>query len=392
MAGLFPVVVESVNGLTVTTTQGYTLTRIGNKSLREGDTIYTDGKYVYGMEGNGGKQLPMLPSVNYYYMSYRHNAKCICGFANSFNEPKLISKIGDYKRFFISSGGCWLYDYNNDYINVLTRGKIPYYNEIVSHLNQYLSNRGTISSILKCQLHDGNGFYHGVSYDDFLDVSVDGKGNLINLSACYVSGHQIHEGDPFIYGSGAALLINGKVSNIDFFPFKECVYGNFYNDTDYQLIFLPSGPDKDVILYDSKGGKSIIGSADASYGPAQLRNFSCDLKIGIGIDGEPITMHCSGDYFSYYKDDYGLNGRKGITCDCMGYKIQGICSLRSACQIDADKYIFSSDDGIVLFNKKSKKSRVLDNSLDRVYTNPHIVKLPYDMKNKIKRALQNSKL
>lgn len=54
--------VASVNGLTVTTTQGYTLTRIGNKSLREGDTIYTDGKYVYGMEGSGGKQLPILPS------------------------------------------------------------------------------------------------------------------------------------------------------------------------------------------------------------------------------------------------------------------------------------------------------------------------------------------
>ena len=70
MSKLFPVTVASVNGLTVKTSQGYTLTRIGNKSLREGDTIYTDGKYVYGMEGSGGKQLPILPSVNYYYMSH----------------------------------------------------------------------------------------------------------------------------------------------------------------------------------------------------------------------------------------------------------------------------------------------------------------------------------
>lgn len=389
MAGLFPVVVASVNGLTVTTTQGYTLTRIGNKSLREGDTIYTDGKYVYGMEGSGGKQLPMLPSVNYYYMSYRQNANRICGFTNSFIEPKSIAKIEAYRQFIISSGGCWLRDRNNDYINVLTGEKIPFLDGIVSPLNKYLSNINNASHIAGMLLFNGNGFYHGVSYDDFLDVSVDGKGNLIHLSAFEINAYRVSDYGN-MYGTGAALLINGKLSNTVFLPYRECLYGNFYSDTDYQLIFESYPPNNnELILYDSKGvERKIIGKMER-FGP--LANFSCDIKIGIGIDSKPITMHCSGDYFSYYRNDYGLGSHKGITCDCMGYKIQGICSLRSACQVDTDRYIFSTDDGVVLFNKKSKESRILDNSLERVYTNPRIVKLPYDMKSKIKSALRNFK-
>lgn len=367
--------VASVKGLTVTTTQGYTLTRIGNKSLREGDTIYTDGKYVYGMEGSGGKQLPILPSVNYYYMSYRQNANRICGFTNTFIESKSIAKIGSYRRFFISSGGCWLCDHNNDYINVLTGEKISYGNGIVSPLNEYLSNIDNISHIVGRQVYYGYGFYHGGTYDDFFDGSVDEKGNLIHLVAFSVSASYTSYGSS-IYGSGAALLINGKVSDIYFVPFKVCVYGKFYNDTDCQLIFLPDSPNTDVILYDSKGWKEKIGSASGPY-ITNIKNLSCDLKIGIGIDGEPITMHCSGD-------------DKGITCDCMGYKMQGMASLISAYQIDADKYIFSTTGGIVLFNKKSKKSRVLDNSsIPILYSNPRIVKLPYDMKRKIKSALRN---
>lgn len=389
--------VASVNGLTVTTTQGYTLTRIGNKSLREGDTIYTDGKYVYGMEGSGGKQLPILPSVNYYYMSHRQNVNCICGFTNTFREPKSIAKIGDYKCFYISSGGCWLYDYNNDYINVLTGEKIPCWNGIVSSMNKYIKDLDNISHIVNMPLYYGTGGYHYASDSKFLDVSVDGKGNLIHLVAFYAEGSPLNLDDPYFHGNGAALLINGKVSNIYYLQSKDCVYGNFYNDTDYQLIFLqymtdPS--DKKMVLYDSKDGKSKI-----------VENYSCDIKIGIGIDGKPITMHCSGDHFSYYKNDYGLGNHKGITCDCMGYKVQGICSLRSACQIDADKYIFTTDDGIVLFNKKSKESRFLDNSFHEkvdidphfpvagkihiANINPHIAKLPYDMKRKIKSALRN---
>lgn len=123
--------VASVNGLTVTTAQGYTLTRIGNKSLREGDTIYTDGKYVYGMEGNGGKQLPMLPSVNYLFFNpYSTDTMKpgIYGFYKSFNKPVFVCDA-ENQPIFIGANNAYqgLYTYHSgidDAVEIGTDKKI----------------------------------------------------------------------------------------------------------------------------------------------------------------------------------------------------------------------------------------------------------------------------
>lgn len=122
--------VASVKGLTVTTTQGYTLTRIGNKSLREGDTIYTDGKYVYGMEGSGGKQLPMLPSMNYLFFVPASPEKMgIYGFYPSFNKPVFVCNA-ELKAIFMGANDA--YQGTNKWNNLENVVNIASGKEIVS--------------------------------------------------------------------------------------------------------------------------------------------------------------------------------------------------------------------------------------------------------------------
>lgn len=357
--------VASVKGLTVTTTQGYTLTRIGNKSLREGDTIYTDGKYVYGMEGSGGKQLPMLPSVN-YYCAPRIWPNGIYGFSSPFTKPKLVAKSDYYyRKFLVSSGGCWVCNYNYVFKNVITGKTVA---NITNRFNEEI-NKMKIGS------------YHGSPYSDFLDENVDKNGNLIHLIPFT---YQKHSSGGYITSGGFARLINGAINNIVIHDsskdsYGDFVYGNIYNGTEYQCIFKGYGEYEEIlVLYDSNGGRQEIGTPES---------FSCSLKIGIGLDGKPIVKHCSGNYYKGFLWSYG----NGVISDCMGYKSYGVNSLWSACQVDSDRYIFVVSYGIVLFNKKTKQARTLVETNQFQELNPHIVKLPYDMKNKIKRALQNFK-
>lgn len=360
--------VASVNGLTVTTTQGYTLTRIGNKSLREGDTVYTDGKYVYGMEGSGGKQLPMLPSVN-YYCAPRIWPNAIYGFSSPFTKPKIIAKSDYYyRKFLVSSGGCWVCNYNYEFKNILTGGTVS---NIINRFSKEIDKMGI-------------GFYHGSPYSDFLDENVDENGNLVHLIPFT---YQKRSSSGYVTGGGFARLINGEINKIvvsnegldSYSSYGEFVYGNLYNGTDYQCIFKGyKGHDEFLTLFDSKDGVKQIGMAE---------NFSCDLKIGIGLNSKPIIKHCSGNYYSGFLWSYG----NGVISDCMGYESHGVNTVWSACQVDGDRYLFITEYGVSLFNKKTKQTRMLVGTNQFQELNPHIVKLPYDMKRKIKSALQNFK-
>ncbi|WP_298461272.1 hypothetical protein [uncultured Mitsuokella sp.] len=198
MAGLFPVVVASVNGLTVTTTQGYTLTRIGNKSLREGDTIYTDGKYVYGMEGSGGKQLPMLPySVNYLFFNpYSTDTMKpgIYGFYKSFCKPVFVCDA-DYKPLFIGA--------NNAY-----QGLDIYHRGI-----EDVIEIGIGKKIESSFSNDYNVWSTGADRPG-LDQCVSNDGYYLELRAGQVKQTVIYE--PFgttheEYLAGAILLKNGEI-------------------------------------------------------------------------------------------------------------------------------------------------------------------------------------
>ena len=162
--------VASVNGLTVTTTQGYTLTRIGNKSLREGDTIYTDGKYVYGMEGNGGKQLPMLPSVNYLFFNpYSTDTMKpgIYGFYKSFSKPVFVCDA-ERKALFIGANNA--YQGTNNWGSGVNTG--------LEHVKEISSEKEIISSY-----PDTWGVYPSGLYRPGLDQCVASNGDYLELRA-----------------------------------------------------------------------------------------------------------------------------------------------------------------------------------------------------------------
>lgn len=171
--------VASVNGLTVTTTQGYTLTRIGNKSLSKGDTIYTDGKYVYGMEGSGGKQLPMLPSGRYVFFDYN-----------------------DYHLKFLSSTS---FQFKSDTTQI-QRNDVWMCADNKHAYISFLSNIGDERFIYNLFTGEKYAFYHDYSIMYRLpeDAIVDNDGNLLTAHIVY--------GYTYGYnGYGVLILKNGEV-------------------------------------------------------------------------------------------------------------------------------------------------------------------------------------
>lgn len=158
--------VASVNGLTVTTTQGYTLTRIGNKSLRKGDTIYTDGKYVYGMEGSGGKQLPMLTSGGIPLITVGRELKysTLNGLIKEIINIENIDADVNVDKYVLAVGK-------------RTVGKHRIWLIIGAEIKSYFKNLVAISldGKEKIVINDYT------SYKQLLDVNVDYEGNLLML-------------------------------------------------------------------------------------------------------------------------------------------------------------------------------------------------------------------
>lgn len=211
MSKLFPVTVASVNGLMVKTSQGYTLTRIGNKSLRKGDTIYTDGKYVYGMEGSGGKQLPILPSVNYLFFNpYGIDGKNpgIYGFYRTFSKPVFVCK-SPYRPIFIGV--------NNAYQEPLEYGTCD-----VVEISSGKEITNTYSD-------DYNVWTTGIDRPG-LDQCVSSNGDYMEIRAGQVKQTVTNEpfGTQFTQSLGAAILFkNGEVVDS---PVLAKWYGNNNDD------------------------------------------------------------------------------------------------------------------------------------------------------------------
>lgn len=217
--------VASVNGLTVTTTQGYTLTRIGNKSLRKGDTIYTDGKYVYGMEGNGGKQLPMLPSVNYLFFNpYSTDTMKpgIYGFYKSFSKPVFVCDTNN-DIFLLFMGRHSAYSEFGDSYTSLSGSKLPFY--------EVGKNNKQIESTYYDPNDDSITVYHNGISQYNLDTCVGNDGNLYELQHVefnQVPTHVYGEDGGYTTGedlAGVVLYKNGEVYEKK--PLEEWYYNNF---------------------------------------------------------------------------------------------------------------------------------------------------------------------
>lgn len=359
-------IVQSDNGGTITTTDGKTYQKIGNFFGYAGMPIFTHDNICYGnLVSGGGGGSAALPSVNYYYNVPRTG---IYGFDNSFTRPKRIAKTPFFYPFVIGNGGCWVGEQDLYYTNLLTGEKTGH---IIDEFNK------DIGSMFR------GSFYTGLSYNNYFDQSIDKNGNLI---------HSIPFQYPFNLGGSnwltfaIALLINGKIKSVkipihngDYF--MQAAYGYIYDDNcNYQVILFVGGNDHNMVkLYDTMDGEKYIGKNDS---------ISCDLKIGVGLDGKPIIKHCEGSLYGGLP--YPMDAH-GIITDCMGFKSYGLVNLRNVCQVDSERYLMFLSDKIILFNKRTKLSRVVEESYESDL-NWHTTKLPYDMKRKIKSVLRKFQL
>lgn len=259
--------VASVNGLTVTTTQGYTLTRIGNKSLSKGDTIYTDGKYVYGMEGSGGKQLPMLPSGRYVFFDY-----------NDYHLKFLSSTSFKFKSDTtqIQRNNVWMCaDNKNAYIS-------------------FLSGVGNERFIYNLLTGEKYAFYHDYSIMYRLpeDAIVDNDGNLLTAHIVY--------GYTYGYnGYGVLILKNGKIYKNE--PCKKIEKnGATYNTKPWIIKLSKDGSYHGLFVSDS-----IIESSESEVIKDDPYDFDAyfDPKTV-----REVYMQDNGDGIIYYHDFWIYDG------------------------------------------------------------------------------------
>lgn len=130
---VFPVMVASVDGSTITTADGDTLLRIGNRSFSPGEIAYTDGRYAYGMEYRGGGTFfydedYVLPIAGGQYGYIDANGKAF--HESSFNH-------GKYSSLFCNDKKRWLSSTRYDWLDACVSKKNGRLNAIVQETGSY---------------------------------------------------------------------------------------------------------------------------------------------------------------------------------------------------------------------------------------------------------------
>lgn len=387
--------VASVKGLTVTTTQGYTLTRIGNKSLREGDTIYTDGKYVYGMEGSGGKQLPILPSVNYLFLCNDRKNPGIYGFRSSFQKPVFVCKIPPYyyRALYVGKNGC--YYGNSESSSDPCREGTAY--DVGGDNNQ--KQIFYDETYDKEKLYGINFWTTGSSYNNCFDAVVTDNNDFI----CIHSGHIISGFD-----SNAYLIVykNGKLNKsvrLSNYYDSRLVWAHIDDDGTVQYVYNCLTPadgdnfyDKYFYVDECEGNTAREVAADYYifdfvYGVKRSGHTSNHFKIRYGYkrDGAPIYVHVLNVPYVYLQNPNGshTDGLLGgeATVEFMGRNFKSINNIINIVEVSNELYlILTRYEGLYLCRHGQFRQIADKNQCDGFY-NGRIIKT--NIKNKIKRNI-----
>lgn len=386
--------VASVNGLTVTTTQGYTLTRIGNKSLREGDTVYTDGKYVYGMEGSGGKQLPILPSVNYLFLCNDRKNPGIYGFRPSFQKPVFVCKMPPYyyRALYVGKNGCY---YGNSETSSDPCREGTAYDVGGDNKQKQIFYDTTYD---KEKLH-GIGFWTmGSGYNNCFDAVVTDNNDFIAIH----TGHKISGMDEHAY---LIVYKNGEFDRAIPSPHaidSRLVWAHVDDDGKLQYVFaylIPIGDTANLhysYIDEKRGISEVVATqliyfnekGEMVYGKCTSTSFK--IRYGYKKDGNPIYVNVSNIPYIYKLNWPSQSWSDGLisgeaTVEFMGRNFKSIDGIINIVEVSKESYlILTRYEGLYLYRNGRFRQLATKDQCDGFY-NGRIIKT--NIKNKIKRNI-----